>query len=410
MQNAEETSPQIEAERLNKLRTQVQLEEITEGMKEAETTVSELPEKLTAIRNGGYMFKNDLEDKIIGLGQRWRVMEPRLRAEHFRRRDELNTEVSRMQSIINGGGSAGSVLDALQSKVDLAKQNLEALLKPIINDAQELKSQLTHIEWVLQQISQATFRLLADEALLEAVQANWKKPDDKDGMDGVLYLTDQRLVFEQKEEIATKKVLFIATAKQKVQALQWGIPVQNVTSAAGSKRGFLNKDDFLSITCTGGAVFSSTDLHLKGHTGESWRLMIDRVKSGAIDKERLGNEAESEERSMGWGTTQPIMLRNPGGSVMGVRVAGNCTLLINNPDAYTKQGGDAFVKSVLQQKLTEYLGEAMGSGRTVRDVENSLELIGPALLPDVQTAIDAFGGVIKDIQVDSVQVSDQSRE
>ena len=62
--------------------------------------------------------------------------------------------------------------------------------------------------------------------------ANWKKPGDKDGVGGVLFLTDQRLLFEQKEEVVTKKVLFIATEKQKVQALAWEIPVANIATAA----------------------------------------------------------------------------------------------------------------------------------------------------------------------------------
>jgi hypothetical protein len=135
-------------------------------------------------------------------------------------------------------------------------------------------------------MEQASFGLIATEAPVEAVPANWKKPDDKDGVEGVLFLTDQRLIFEQKEEVATKKVLFITTEKQKVQALQWEVPLAQIEQAMGSKKGFMGKDDFLTITCVSGAAFRSAEIHLKGETGEAWQGFIGRVKSGEIAKER----------------------------------------------------------------------------------------------------------------------------
>jgi hypothetical protein len=103
----------------------------------------------------------------------------------------------------------------------------------------------------------------------------------------VLYLTDQRLIFEQKEEIATKKVLFITTAKHKVQGLKWAIPLNDVQDAQGSKRGFLNKDDYLTITTSSGSPFQSADIHLNGESGENWREHIQRARSGAFASERV---------------------------------------------------------------------------------------------------------------------------
>ena len=89
-------------------------------------------------------------------------------------------------------------------------------------------------------------------------------------------------------------MLFIATEKQKVQALGWDVPVANIATAAGSKRGFMNKDDFLTVTCADGAglrspdgaSYQTADIHLKGETGEAWQGFIGRVKSGDIAKER----------------------------------------------------------------------------------------------------------------------------
>jgi hypothetical protein len=54
-----------------------------------------------------------------------------------------------------------------------------------------------------------------------SLQGSKGSPDDPKG---ILYLTDQRLIFEQKQEIATKKFLFITTEKQKVQKLVFEVP------------------------------------------------------------------------------------------------------------------------------------------------------------------------------------------
>src|SRR5262249_621206 len=189
---------------------------------------------------------------------------------------------------------ATAAMSALESQVSAAQRNLRGMYDPLNDNILQTQKQLDDIVWTLTQAEQASFGFLATEAPVEAVAANWKKPDDKDGVGGVLYLTDQRLVFEQKEEVATKKVLFIATEKKKVQALGWDVPVANIATATGSHRGFMNKDDFLTITCNpgsgmktpDGATFAKTDIHLKGETGDTWQAFIGRAKRGDRAKER----------------------------------------------------------------------------------------------------------------------------
>ena len=45
------------------------------------------------------------------------------------------------------------------------------------------------------------------------------------------------MLFEQKEEIATKKMLFITTAKEKVQELKWQAAIGQVVEAKASEEG-----------------------------------------------------------------------------------------------------------------------------------------------------------------------------
>ena len=54
------------------------------------------------------------------------------------------------------------------------------------------------------------------EAPLMATEAEWER-DGEEGPDGTLYLTDQRLLFEQNEEIATEKLFGLITTKKETR-------------------------------------------------------------------------------------------------------------------------------------------------------------------------------------------------
>ena len=253
-----------------------------------------LPSNIAAIRARGYVFKSYLERKAETLAGQWRDLRPRVEAAIRTQAQQLRGQADQVQAVHNRRQRAAAAMSALESQVTAAQTNLQGMYDPLNDNVLQTQKQLDDIEWTLTQAEQASFGFLATEAPVEAVAANWRKPDDKDGVGGVLYLTDQRLVFEQKEEVATKKVLFIATEKKKVQALGWEAPVANIASATGSHRGFMNKDDFLTVTCTSGAglrtaegaTYPSADVHLMGETGDTWQGFIGRVKSGDVAKER----------------------------------------------------------------------------------------------------------------------------
>ena len=99
------------------------------------------------------------------------------------------------------------------------------------------------------------------------MKAVWCKggKEQKGDPEGVLYLTDQRLIFEQKEEIATKKVLFVVTEKQKVQGLQLEAPVALVEKVDASKQGMLKNEDHIEIRFLSGAPVQTGPFpHLEG--------------------------------------------------------------------------------------------------------------------------------------------------
>jgi hypothetical protein len=293
---------QLEIDRLNALQNQVMLNPITDELEDIGAAVAELPVNIENIRSRGYVFKSYLERKADTLNQQWAQLRPQVQAAVLTHQQQLRLEANQVQATLNRRQSASAALSSLEGKVGAAIRSLQGMYDTLDDNVNQTQQQLDDISWTLQQAEQASFGFLATESPVEAVPANWKKPGDKDGVDGVLYLTDQRLIFEQKEEVATKKVLFIVTATEKVQTLQWAVPAGQIEKAVGSTRGLMSKDDFLTITLVEGAGLQgpdgaslydemgrpmrTTDLHLKGERGEAWQGFIGRVKSGEVEKER----------------------------------------------------------------------------------------------------------------------------
>jgi hypothetical protein len=290
----EEQLLQQEIDRFNAIQSDILLTRVTHDLADVEAAANALPANIANIRSRGYVFKSYLERKAETLAGQWRELRPRVEASIQSQSQQLRAQADQVQASHNRRQRATAAMSALESQASAAQRSLQGMYDPLNENILQTQKQLDDIAWTLQQAEQASFGFLATEAPVEAVSANWKKPDDKDGVGGVLYLTDQRLVFEQKEEVATKKVLFIATEKKKVQALGWEVPVANIASATGSHRGFMNKDDFLTIACAPGAglrtpegtTFPTADIHLKGETGETWQGFIGRAKSGDLANER----------------------------------------------------------------------------------------------------------------------------
>jgi hypothetical protein len=291
-----------EVARFSGLQDRLMLRPVLDELEDVEAAIAALPANIENIRARGYVFKSYLEKKAETLTGQWRDLRPRVEAAVSQQQHALRTDAQQVQLYHNRRQPAGPALAGLESKVNAALSTLNGMYDALDGNVNQTQQQLDDISWTLQVAEQASFGFLPTEAPVEAVPANWKKPGDKDGVDGVLILTDQRLIFEQKEEVATKKVLFITTEKQKVQALAWEVPVVEVEKAIGSRRGFMSKDDFLTLTLTQGAglkggdgqllydnmgrPLGETELHLHGESGETWQGWIGRVKTGEIARER----------------------------------------------------------------------------------------------------------------------------
>jgi len=178
-----------------------------------------------------------------------------------------------------------SAVDSLEQQVRAASGTIEGMYDQLEEQVGKLESRFRRVDWVLDQFSEATFPLLPSEAAVAAVRARWDK-DGKDDPAGVLYLTDQRLLFEQKQEIVTKRVLFIAREKRTIHELLLEVPVGALDSVRASRRGLLGHEDHIDVHFATEAPVTAAHFHLDGQDCEEWQALISKVKAGDFDRDR----------------------------------------------------------------------------------------------------------------------------
>jgi predicted nuclease with TOPRIM domain len=309
---AEQVSQKLDRTRsqISDLTSEVRLAGIQDKLEDLTNTTSGLNQRIKELRARQYAFEAQLETQADDLHRRWKQLVPSIERqvaietrtlrqdlEDLEEKYENANRLSRNpRAALNLLDRLEDSIDALDDKVDSIETTIKGKYDHLENEINELVSFLTRIENAIDELDEACFSLLASESLIMAVDAVWfgDNKEDKNDPEGVLYLTDQRIIFEQKEKIAKKKVLFITTESELVQRLLFDFPVALVEDAEASKQGMFKNKDQLEITLSHGGPFDNAFLHLKGQSSNDWRALIKRAKEGNFNKNRA-IEVDQEE-------------------------------------------------------------------------------------------------------------------
>lgn len=285
---------------LRELQSSVRMTEIRDNVEDLQTSVSGMDRRIESLRERGYAFEKDLEEKAADFVEQWLRIAPKVEAQIEKEAGSLERSLRPIETQITrlAGQTASAALrpsvsrlksqvESLEGRVEAAEQSIRGEYDQFNGNVQKVKSHLTKLEWMLSELAEASFDLLATESGIMAVKAVWAKDgkERKNDPEGVLYLTDQRILFEQKEKIATKKVLFVTTEKKLVQELLWEAPVALIEETKARKEGFMNKDDFIAVQFSSGAAFDTAHLHI-WQSGDEWKALLKRAKAKEFDATR----------------------------------------------------------------------------------------------------------------------------
>jgi hypothetical protein len=284
---------------LTNLINKVSLASVRDDTSDLDAKVANLPGRIQKIRNRGYAFNKVLESQAVEFQKQWSQKRFLVINETTAQSNTLQTYLRPLESKVAGlslGSSSAMTikmiqneLDAYETRVSAAESTLKELYDGLRQEFNKVAQELNLIEAAFDASESASFGFLPGEAILMTTKATWTRDskEDKDDPEGILFLTDQRLLFEQREEIAKKKVLFVTTEREKVQTLLFEIPVAAIESLKATKQGFFKNEDWIELQLPSGFFARDAKLHLNGQDCNQWQRLINTVKSGDINVDRV---------------------------------------------------------------------------------------------------------------------------
>ncbi len=285
--------------RFDSLYSQAELPDVSSAVSNLTRDISNLPNEIASVRSRGYAFASYLEHKAEVLAQNWNNTRASVESALNMEISRLRSEVSQLRYRIDAAeGQRGSPnmlqsqlpalegdIQRLESLRNSAQSRIENMFSTLKNDTAQTLDQIKNIKWYLDQRDEAKFPFLAGESLFLAAKAEWVLTGKgKDDPDGVLYLTDQRLLFEEKETVGKTLGLF---GGKKVQELKLNLPLNQVQKVEPENKGFLGGKDMLHFTMAAGAPYPQITVEVKGGVqAKFWAAQIQRMIEGKTSDER----------------------------------------------------------------------------------------------------------------------------
>ena len=283
---------------LNEVIKKSGLPSLREEYSDLDTNIANLFMRITKIRERNYAFLKMAEKQAAEYQQQWTFKKTPIlnqintEANNLRAGlRPLETRISGLQVAMTSNLAVSNLkndLDNYENRVSAIETNIRGQYEKLKAEVEKLSSEFTEIEETLDLCEAASFGFLPGEAIVAAVKAVWARDgkEKKEDPDGILYLTDQRLIFEQKEEVATKKVLFVTTERELVQQKLFETPVVSVESIKATKQGLFKNEDWIELVLATGSFAREVNLHLKGQDSELWQRRVTQTKNHEIDADR----------------------------------------------------------------------------------------------------------------------------
>ena len=254
-----------------------------------------LPTAIKGIRERGYAYRSYLEYKVEVLAEQWKEVDDDLKHWVQTESEDLKDDLATVEKLVQRLTSAGittvakrqlartqSAIEVLEEKIGAAEEHIESQYEAIQREVSNTKRQLTEINWIMDMKDEASFDFGAAEEVFLVAKAEWDDGGDKP--DGMLFLTNQRLVFEQKEKTGKRFGLF---GGKEQQGILWEVAISQVEDVNAANKGFLGGKDMVNLTLGSGAPYNKITVEVKGGVASKfWAQQINRMATGNAEDER----------------------------------------------------------------------------------------------------------------------------
>lgn len=276
---------------VNQLQDMVTLKPVREEIAAVENDTRELDRRLADLRNRGYVIEKSLNVDVTVLTVQWERIKTNAETVLNNQVALLGSQMASIQKMMTElAGQAGNLQTArpgflkLKSTIASTEAQADAADDAVITQydeyANEVETLTAHMEWVawmLDALSTASFKLLATESGVAATEAVWERvgfePEN-----GILFLTDQRLMWEDRVE--------------KFE-LEFDLPLSEITDV-NKEVEEVNGQEFLNFTLSAKGPYPVTRFKLALPVADAWLKMIGRARSGdyAVDRAVQIDQAE----------------------------------------------------------------------------------------------------------------------
>ena len=290
----------------------VTLSAVSDELAQTARDLAELDESIKSVRQRGYVYSGDWEEEARSAKSGWAPEQRRAKRELNQQSEILRQSADEVERLVNRAERDHSRLDDLERKlnsfeaeVSSAEQQIRQSFQGTADKVASIFEEIEWVEFMLENLKDAVFKLYPDENGVAACKAKWLS--QKGEPEGLLYLTDQRILFEQVEQVAKKKVLFVTTEKETVKELAWEAPIGAVDKAsAEDKGGFVGFGikELLTLNFNRDAKDVSDEITLRFldyADNEMWEDLIDVVKTGKLERSQSSSgdiDPDSEEPAL----------------------------------------------------------------------------------------------------------------
>jgi hypothetical protein len=291
--------------RWERLAGMVALGALFDQLSSVTSEIDGLDNEIAKLRARGYRFGRTMEERAAILKSRW----PQQKASANRllqdQRSVLQNAANETQRLLGQAERNTGLLDtvdsrlwALENQISEAQRNVQGVFISTEQGVNALQGEMRQVRAMLDALDSASFDLLPDEHGVAVCKAQWVS--DNQQPEGMLFLTDSRLIFEQREERVIKRKLF-SSEKELVQEKLWDTPVGAIAELQmdDKKSGLfgLKRQELLTLSFVERTreLPSDATLHLKGGaTNEAWLTLIRQVKSGQVAADLFGAPSPQE--------------------------------------------------------------------------------------------------------------------
>ena len=196
--------------------------------------------RITSIKAGGYYLPGNFEEQLTQLNSQWSQLFPELSTYSTQQSNLLLQKQSILESSIQNSSSLNELsqydvnMNNIAQSLNLIESTINSKLQDYQSQYDQLNKELRRAEETSANLSNTSIKWKEKEYPLYAT----KVKDLTNNTEGILTLSNLRILFEEEKEEVIKKTLFFATEKRTIRETLLDEPIGSIDSIEKAKVGF----------------------------------------------------------------------------------------------------------------------------------------------------------------------------